>query len=51
MIALLPFMIMAIFYVGKAMVKLVVFLFSLLAVIFSLTIKFTNWAVSLVNER
>lgn len=45
MVVLLPFMILGIFYILRATVKIIIFMFSLIAVIFGLTIKTINLLV------
>ena len=51
MVLLLPYMILAIFYVGRATVKLIIGLIVLIAAIFANTIKAINWVVSTANKR
>ena len=51
MVLLLPYMILAIFYVGRATVKLIIGLAVLIALILANTIKAINWVSSTANKR
>ena len=51
MVVLVPYMILAIFYVGRATIKLIVAMVAILAVIFSLTVKAINMMTSTTKKQ
>lgn len=51
MVVLVPYMILAIFYVGRATFKLIVAMVAILAVIFSLTVRVMNIATSTTKKQ
>lgn len=51
MVLFLPYMIMAIYYVGRATIKLIIGLAALIAVTFSLTIRAIHWIASTSQKR
>ena len=51
MVLMLPYMILAIFYVGRATVKLIIVLAVLIAAILANTIKAINWVFLTANKR
>jgi hypothetical protein len=51
MVIMLPYMILAIFYVGRATVKLIIGLAILIAAILANLMKAINWVVSTAKKR
>ena len=51
MVVLVPYMILAIFYVGRATFKLIVAMVAVLAVLFSLTVRVITMVASTTKKR